>query len=143
MNTAVQLRPIGARALPRSDLVCGEPHAIIAGKLGPIALFCPGELVAYRLGRPHKRRLYVFRTLGVTDRLAASVPGVRPGVRLLLALRSAGRVKLAQRLFSYLAKAGRDPNRLPDVFYLRVGVALGGRLPPHKILLSLLRRDTR
>jgi hypothetical protein len=138
MNTAVQLRPISARALPRSNLVCGEPHAIIPGELGPIALFRPGELVAYRLGRLHKRRLYVFRTLDVADRFAAAVPGVRPGVRLLLALRSPGRVKLAQRLLSYLANAGRDPNALPDAFYLRVAAALSGRPPALKILLSLL-----
>jgi hypothetical protein len=33
-----------------------------------------------------------------------------------------------------------DPDRLPDGFYVRVGVVLAGRLPAHTILLSLLSR---
>jgi hypothetical protein len=31
---------------------------------------------------------------------------------------------------------------LPDAFYVRVGFALGGRRPPHKILVSLLKQST-
>src|ERR1035438_2483377 len=37
-----------------------------------------------------------------------------------------------------VARTGRDPSALPDIFYIRVGATLGGRLPGHKILLSLL-----
>jgi hypothetical protein len=45
---------------------------------------------------------------------------------------------MVRHLFRYLAKGGRDPRSLPDGFYVRVGVVLGGRLPAHKVLLSLL-----
>ena len=133
MNTAVQLRPIGARDRPRCDLVYGEPD-----ELGRIALFGPGALVAYRLRSRRRMRLFVFRTLAVDDPLAAAVPGVRPRVRLLLELRSAGRIRLARGLFAYLMKTGRDAAHLSDSFYLRVGATLGGRLPRHKVLVSLL-----
>lgn len=34
-----------------------------------------------------------------------------------------------------------DPNALPDAFYLRVAVAIGGRLPALEILRSLLARE--
>jgi len=114
MKTAVQLRPIAARDLPRCDLFWGVRRRTVVGELGPIALFGSGELVVYRLRRLRRQRLYVFRTLDVEDRLAAAVPGVRPGVGLLLSLNSAGRVRLAQGLFSYLAKTSRNPGALPD-----------------------------
>jgi hypothetical protein len=138
MNTAVQLRPIATRDSPRSDLVYGTPCEIVPGTLGPVALFASGELVAYLLRRRRRARLFVFRTLVVDDRLAAALPGVRPRVQLLLDTDSAGRSRLVQRLFAYLLKTSRDPGGLPDAFYVRVGVALAGRLPAHKILLALL-----
>jgi hypothetical protein len=141
MNTAVQLRPIAALDRPRCDLVHGEPHELVAGELGRIALFGPGQLVAYRLQHRRHSRLFVFRTLDVADRLAARVPGVRPSVQLLLELRSNGRVRLARKLFAYLAKKGPNPSGLSNAFYARVGAAAGGRLPGHKILLSLLERE--
>ncbi|MDP9002457.1 MAG: hypothetical protein M3O46_20385 [Myxococcota bacterium] len=138
MNTAVQLRPIATRDSPRSDLVYGTPCEIVPGTLGPVALFASGELVAYLLRSCRRGRLFVFRTLVVDDRLAAALPGVRPRVQLLLDTDSAGRSRLLRRLFTYLVKTSRDPARLPDGFFVRVGVALAGRLPAHKILLSLL-----
>ncbi len=140
MNTAVQLRPMTAIDLPRCELVYGEPHEIHAGRLGPIALFAAGQLVAYRLGSRRRTRLFVFRALNVDDPLAVAVPGVRPRVQLLLELRSAGRVRLAQDLFAYLRRTGREPDRVPDAFFLRTGLALSGRLARHKILPSLLGR---
>jgi hypothetical protein len=94
--------------------------------------------VGYVLRRKRRARLFVFRTLDVDDRLAATVPGVRPRVRLLLEVRSAGRVRRMRGLFAYLTRTGCPPSALADAFYVRVGVALGGRLPRHKILLSLL-----
>jgi hypothetical protein len=141
MNTAVQLRPIADRDRPRCDLVYGEPRELVVGELGRIALFGPGELVAYRLQHRRRARLYVFRTLTVDDPLAAAVPGVRPRVQLLLEQRSAGRVRLARGLFSYLLRNKRDPSDLPDAFYVRVSAALGGHLPAHRILFSLLHRE--
>jgi hypothetical protein len=138
MKTAVQLRPPTADAQPRAELVWGRPCAIAAGRLGPVALFGSGEIVAYLLRFRRCPRLFVFRTLAVDDRLAASIPGVRPRVQLLLELRTAGRIRRARGLFAYLARTNRDPSALTDAFYVRVGNALAGRLPVHRILLSLL-----
>ncbi len=137
MNTAVQLRR-GAGDTPRSEVICGTPRRIVAGKLGPVAVFRPGELVAYRIRYRRRTRLFVFRTLTVDDRLAVTVPGVRPRVQLLFEVRTAGRARLARGLFAYLAKNEIRPERLSDGFYLRVGVVLAGRLPPQKILQSLI-----
>ena len=139
MKTAVQLRlRSDDDDGPRSELVFGSPCATAAGALGPVALFEPGAVVAYLLRRKRRGRLFVFRTLDVDDRLAATVPGVRPRVQLLLELRSAGRIGRMRGLFAYLARTRCPPSTLADAFYVRVGVALGGRLPRHKILLSLL-----
>jgi hypothetical protein len=80
----------------------------------------------------------VFRTLEVSDPLAASVPGVRPRVQLLVDLVSAGRMRLVRGLFAYLARTGRAPSDLPDSFFVRVSAALSGRLPQHKVLVALL-----
>jgi hypothetical protein len=139
MKTAVQLRlRSGDDDGPRSELVFGFPCATAAGAQGPVALFEPDALVAYLLRCKRQGRLFVFRTLDVDDRLAAKVPGVRPRVQLLLELHTAGRIRRGRGLFGYLARTNRDPSVLSDAFYLRVGAVLGGRLPAHKILLSLL-----
>jgi hypothetical protein len=138
MKTAVQLRPLAATHSPRCDLLHGAPLEVLDGEFGPVALFPADALVAYRLRGRRSVRLYVFRTLDVTDPFAAFVPGVRPRVQLLMGLRRAGRVRLARGLFAYLARTACEPSQLPDAFYLRVGAALSGRLPAHKILLSLL-----
>jgi hypothetical protein len=118
--------------------VWGRPYAVDAGTLGPVAVFRSGEIVAYLLRGRRGPRLFVFRTLVVDDRLAAAVPGVRPRVRLLFQLRTPGRIRRARGLFAYLARTDREPSALADDFYVRVGLALAGRLSAHKILLSLL-----
>ena len=140
MKTAVQLRLRSADddEGPHTELVYGSPCATAAGALGPVALFEPGAIVGYLVRRNRRGRLFVFRTLDVDDRLAATVPGVRPRVRLLLEVRSAGRIRRMRSLFAYLTRTDCPPSDLADAFYVRVGVALGGRLPRHKILLSLL-----
>ena len=84
------------------------------------------------------RRLYVFRTLEGREKGAARLPGVRPRVRLLIEVRSAGRIDRVRRLFEYLSKRGFQPSLLPDAFYVRVSHVLGGRLPPHKVVRALL-----
>jgi hypothetical protein len=137
MNTALQL-PDGHGNTLRCELLWGEPFEVFAGPLGPILIFCPGAIVAYVLRSRRRRRLYVFRTLAVHDPMAASVPGVRPRVQLLLDVVSASRVRLVRGLFAYFARTGRAPSDLPDGFYVRVGATLGGRLPGHKALHSLL-----
>jgi hypothetical protein len=139
MNTAVQLRPASARGPgPRCGLLHGAPQSIVAGRLGPVALFGSGQVVAYVIHSRRRPRLYVFRTLDVDNPLAVLVPGVRPRVQLLLELGSAGRVRRARRLFVHLVQQTRDLADLPDVFYLRVGTLLAGRRPRHKTLLSLV-----
>ena len=138
MKTAVQVRHPSAGRQPRAELVWGRPYAVDAGTLGPVAVFRSGEIVAYLLRGRRGPRLFVFRTLVVDDRLAAAVPGVRPRVRLLFQLRTPGRIRRARGLFAYLARTDREPSALADDFYVRVGLALAGRLSAHKILLSLL-----
>jgi len=142
MNTAVQVRHPAGDAHPRTELLSGTPRAVISTTRGPVALFGPGELVAYRIRYHRRARVFVFRTLDVDDPLAASVPGVRPRVQLLLELGTRGRTRLVRGLFAYLAKQALDPSSLPDAFYVRVGFALGGRLPAHEILVSLLAQAT-
>jgi hypothetical protein len=127
------LRPGHGESL-LAELVYGSPVEVAEGPLGPVAVFGVDALVAYRLRSGRRDRLYLFRTLAVDDPMAALVPGVRPRVRLL----AAGRVRLARRLFAHLLKRAVEPESVADGTYLRIGVALAGRLPPHKILVSLL-----
>jgi hypothetical protein len=138
MKTAVQLRTLAGDERPRAELLFGTPCDLGEGRLGPVARFGPGEVVAYQVRSRRRRRLFVFRTLEVDDAFAVAVPGVRPRVQLLLELHTAGRIRLARSLFAYLTRTGQVPSALPDSFYARVGAMLGGRLPGHKILPSLL-----
>ena len=138
MKTAVQLRTLAGDERPRAELLFGTPCDLREGTLGPVARFESGQVVAYQIRSRRRRRLFVFRTLEVDDGFAVAVPGVRPHVQLLLELRTAGRIRIARSLFGYLLRTGRDPSALPDVFYTRVGAMLGGRLPRHKVLPSLL-----
>jgi hypothetical protein len=138
MNTAVQVRHPAGDAHPRAELLSGTPSAITSTARGPVALFGSGEIVAYLLRYRRRPRLFVFRTLTVDDRLAATIPGVRPRVQLLLQLHTPGRIRRARDLFAYLARTERGPSALADDFYVRLGAVLAGRLPSHKILLSLL-----
>jgi len=132
------LRQLSGEGQPKSDLICGVPSSVVTGTLGPVALFDADQIVAYRIRYRRRTRLFVFRTLVVDDRLAASVPGVKPHVQLLLQVHSSGRVRLVRELFAYLARTHRKPAAMSDDFYLRVGAVLGGRLPGHKVLPSLV-----
>jgi hypothetical protein len=139
MKTAVQLRTLAGGERARAELLFGTPCDVGEGRLGPVARFESGEVVAYEVRSRRRRRLFVFRTLEVDDALAVAVPGVRPRVQLLMELHTEGRIRLVRSLFAYLTRTGWDPSALPDAFYTRVGALLGGRLPGHKILPSLLR----
>jgi hypothetical protein len=138
MMTVVQLRTLAGPERPRAELLFGTPFDLKEGTLGPVARFESGELVAYQIRSRRRRRLFVFRTLEVDDALAVVVPGVRPRVQLLMEFGTAGRIRLAKSLFAYLVRTRPPPSAMPDIFYLRVAAALGGRLPGHKILRSLL-----
>ena len=126
MKTAVQVRHPAGDECPRAEILSGSPCAVLPAALGPAALFGPGAVVAYRIRYRRRCRVFVFRTLAVDDPLAASVPGVRPRVQLLLELGSAGRARHVRGLFAYLARHGHDPSRLPDAFYLRFGTRSPG-----------------
>jgi len=124
----------------------GRPASALKSTLGPlstargsVALFGSGEIVACLLRFRRRPRLFVFRTLTVDDRLAASIPGVRPRVQLLLQLRTRGRIGRARDLFAYLARTERDPSALADDFYVRAGIVLVGRLSQQISLGALLR----
>jgi hypothetical protein len=135
--TAVQLRT----NRPQGQIVYGEPYAVDRGARGPVALFAPGSLVAYQVQIDRARRLFIFRTLLVDDRLAATVPGVSPRVQLLVQLRSRARVRLVRQLFADLLALGGTPMALSDAFFLRLGATLDGRVPPYALLHALLRRE--
>ncbi len=135
--TAVQLR----ESQPACTLLYGAPTGWAARACGPVALFGPGVLVAYAIHSSKRSRLFVFRTLVVSDRLAASVPGVHPHVQLLLDLSSADRIRRVKRLFTYLEHHGWRPTEMSDAFYCRVGCVLSGRLRAHKTLVGLLRQE--
>lgn len=138
MRTAVQLRQ-GASVT--CELVAGTPAGLAEGRLGPIATFGPDMVVAYLVRTPSGPRLSVFRTLAVDDELAATVPGVVPRVRLLVYVRTAGRVRAVQRLFHLLGARRTDPSALRDAFYVRVSVALRGRRTDHTRVRALLLRE--
>jgi hypothetical protein len=138
MRTAVQLR---ADAAMSSEIVAGTPASVAQGRLGPIAIFEPDTIVAYLVRSPMGRSLAVFRTLAVDDSLAARVPGVAPRVRLLVYVRTAGRVRALRRLLHLLGTRRIDPSALRDAFYVRVSVALGGRRTDQARLRALLRRE--
>ena len=136
-RTAVQLR----ESRPSGQLVYGAPALVTAGPRGPAALFVPGALVVYRVESAQRRSRFVFQTLRADDRLAAAVPGVRPHVQLLLQLHTVGAARRVLRLLADLLAGGWAVDELPDVFWHRVAAAVGGRLPPHATLVSLLRRE--
>jgi len=137
MKTVVQLRS-EAEDAPQCELVCGEPDHLVPGERGALAVFSAGQIVAYRLQGHGAERLYVFRTLARREQGSARLPGVRPRVRLLIEVRSAGRAERIRRLFEYLFKQGLGPSLLSDGFYVRVSHVLGGRLPAHKVVRGLL-----
>jgi hypothetical protein len=122
-------------------MVSGEPDSYAQGTLGPIALFAPGEVVAYLVRTSAGPSVFVFRTLAVDDPWAASVPGVQPRVRLLVHVRSALRVRAVRRLFATLAKRALRPSELSDAFYVRVSHVLGERRTDQARLRALLRRE--
>jgi hypothetical protein len=140
VKTAVQLRSTGGVAC---SLVGGTPGATYPGKLGPVAVFTPGAIVGYLTRTPAGVTLPVFRTLAVDDNLAAKVPGVAPRVRLLLFVRTAGRVRAVRRLFRLLSLRGIEPADLRDAFYVRVSAALRGRPTDAARVRALLANEER
>jgi hypothetical protein len=123
MRTAVQLRADAVHC----QLVATKPAAVESGPRGPVALFEPGEIVAYLIQSPSWRRLFVFRTLAATDRLADEVPGVRPGVVLLLSVRTRMRIGVVKDLLEEVEGRNVSLSHLSEGFYVRLSSLLGGR----------------
>jgi hypothetical protein len=135
-HTAVQIRPATS---PRCELLRGDPSTLIAGQLGPVALFPPGAIVAYVLHTARPTRLFLFRTLGSAPHAARTVlPGVYPHVHLLLTLDSPRVIRRCRRFFALLRRRGTPPSRLPDAFYLRLDGALRARAPLPPLAAALL-----
>jgi hypothetical protein len=139
--TAVQLRE-------EPELLCrlvhGRTVSTTAGAQGPIALFSPGQLVAYLVETARSTRLYVFRTLAATTADAAAVPGVHPPVDLLLETRTRGATAKARNLFAFVSNNGYEVDSISDPFWLRVAGVLGGRRPGRAPRLpALLARERR
>jgi hypothetical protein len=130
--TAVQLR-----SAPRCELVHGEPHATLAGALGPVALFPPGAIVAYAVHAARPPRLFLFRT-GAHLVAGAVLPGVHPRVQLLCALESERVLRRGRRFFAVLRRQGLHPSGLADAFYVRLERALRARGPLPRLALALL-----
>jgi hypothetical protein len=131
-----------AHSPPLSEIVHGTPDEVLGGSQGPISIFGPGQVVAFRLTTGFGQRLFVFRTLAADDPLEAQIPGVYPQTRILFSVTSADRVRRVRGLFRHLVRHGpSSPSAIGDDFYVRVGAVLGGRLPSAKILPSLLARD--
>jgi hypothetical protein len=134
-HTAVQIRP---STMPHCELVHGDPAALLAGQLGPVALFPPGEIVAYVIHTSRPNRLFLFRTLERDGAGQTAIPGVHPTVRLLIALDSARVIRRCRRFFRLLARRGQAASRLSDGFYLRLERALRARAPLPRLAASLL-----
>jgi hypothetical protein len=76
---------------------------------------------------------------GVYDGLATTIPGVRPPVQAFLQRRAPPNIRRARGLVADVARTEREPSTLSDASYVRLGIAPGGRLQSHKVLLSVLR----
>jgi len=104
---------------------------------GSLLLVPPGEVVFFSF-RARKLRSFVFRTLGAPEPHSTAIPGVSPGVRLLLHTQTAGRLQRLEELLQYLDRIALPPSSLSDRFYSRLHAVLSGRLPQGKVLRSLL-----
>jgi hypothetical protein len=107
--------------------VAGKAAAVESGARDSVALFDPGEIVAYLIRLPPWQRLFVFRTLAAADPLASDVPGVRPAVALLVSVRTNTRIRVVRDLLEEIERQDVLPSRLSDGFYLRLSCLLGGR----------------
>jgi len=131
-HTAVQIR-----AVPRCEIVHGAPHVTVSGQRGPVALFPPGEVVAYAVHVSRPPRLFLFRTEAPAV-AGVALPGVYPHVRLLLALQSARVIRRTRRFFTILRRRDLSPSCLTDAFYVRLDRALRARSPLSHLVDALL-----
>jgi len=137
MTSTAQSTAVQILSTPCCELLHGDARATRDGKHGPVAIFAPGEIVAYAIHAARPPRLFLFRT---GDNLVAGValPGVYPRVQLLLALDSARVIRRARRLFSVLRRRGLLPSRLADAFYMGLDRVLRARAPLPRLVEARL-----
>jgi hypothetical protein len=79
----------------------------------------------------------------VDDRLAVTTPWAPLPVQSLPQLRIRGPIRCARGRFVDFSRTERPPSTLCDAFSVRVGFALTGTLPSHKVRLSPRSRPAR
>jgi hypothetical protein len=120
MITAVQECSSHARA---SRVVFGTPLRRVSGARGPILLFGPGCVVAYRI-RQHRYAVgCVFRTAVTAADGGDDVPGVSPAPCLLVGFSRGRQFDRAVLLVRELGRRG-IADALPSASYLRAAPAL-------------------
>jgi hypothetical protein len=138
-NTAILLR----RVAPRAKILHGSPERVVPFRRSEdIALIASGGLVAYLLEHAGTHRLFVFRTTVPWDCEGTDrVPGVWPGVRLLVSVQEPGAIDRVEGVFNYLARRNRRPDELSDIFWLRVSHVMGGTRTNQRLLPALLAKE--
>lgn len=118
--TAVQecyLRERGER------VVFGAPLTRVSGTRGPILLFGPGSVVAYRIRRRSYAVGCVFRTTADAAISGDAVPGVSPAPVLLVGFLRGRQFARALILLRELRRRG-IADTLPSESYLRAATSL-------------------
>jgi hypothetical protein len=100
----------------------GTPTRRVAGARGPILLFAPGSVVAYRIRQRRYAIGCVFRTATGAAVSGDVVPGVSPDPQLLFGF---ARGRIFDRALALLQELGRRgiANALPDEMYLRAATS--------------------
>ncbi len=142
--TRVQLRsPDNPDERPlRCRLLYGKPAQTVPNRLGRVAIFHAGQIVAYLVEHGRAHTVFVFRTLD-EDRFAGDgvkLLGVWPRVHLLIGDCRRESIDQMWRLFRELRRSGVDPSQLRDGFWARVGHGLGGRAT-QKTIEELMRHE--
>lgn len=139
-ETAVALfDPRGRRAIAFGDALRQDS----SGR-GSVALFGPGQIVAYVVERSRWRSVYVFRTAGATP-ASTRIDGVSVPVDLFFVCSTARAARKA--LVALRALAGRigpaQIQSLSDLFWMRLSAAIFARGTRRIVpqLASLLHRE--
>ena len=125
MKTVVQERMEASETHAR--VLYGRSLVQVQGRRGMLRIFPAGELVVYLVRQAGRGRLFVFRTASSSAPGTTTVPGVQPGVGLLLVARTGRQIHRFGQLLEALKRAAYEPRTLPDQFFLRAAGLLGRR----------------
>jgi hypothetical protein len=129
-------------ALHRSDdLVTDVLFPALGNEPRAAAHFLPGQLVVSLLETDQRLRLFAFRTLAPGSHGGSLVPGIRPGVDLLLATRTRLAASRLRNMLLYLRRRQIDPAGLSDDFWLSLGVVISSKLRGKGYLADLLSHE--